>query len=129
MRAVFNASQNVAGKLRTESDDAHGVLPQVRRGVKQVFTRFSINEGGDEAEDEDDLRFETFRTKVWRRASVSAQRMLILSVCVQTLSAILKSAVASAGGTLIFVPSYFDFLRVQAHLKTIEDLEYACISE
>jgi U3 small nucleolar RNA-associated protein 25 len=37
--------------------------------------------------------------------------------------------VASSGHTLIFVPSYFDFLRVEAYLKTIEDLEYTCISE
>lgn len=47
----------------------------------------------------------------------------------QTLPSLLKSAVASAGHTLIFVPSYFDFLRVKAHLKGIDDLEYACISE
>lgn len=30
---------------------------------------------------------------------------------------------------MIFVPSYFDFLRVENYLKSIEDLDFACISE
>ena len=39
-----------------------------------------------------------------------------------------KSAVSSSQ-TLIIVPSYFDFVRLKRHLKTLPDLSYAAISE
>jgi len=39
-----------------------------------------------------------------------------------------KSAVSSSQ-TLLFVPSYFDFVRIKKHLRTIDGLSYAAISE
>ena len=39
-----------------------------------------------------------------------------------------KSAVSSSQ-TIIFVPSYFDFVRLKRHLKKVDDFSFASISE
>lgn len=104
LRHLFNKDLvNVAGKIRTEQT-YEGVLDQILPGVKQTFLRFDPSS----AQAEDDARFDAFTKKV--------------------LPDIRKSAVASAH-TLIFIPSYFDFVRVNAHLKTLENFDYAAISE
>lgn len=41
---------------------------------------------------------------------------------------LLKSAVSSSQ-TLIFVPSYFDFVRLKRYLKKLDDFSFASISE
>lgn len=46
----------------------------------------------------------------------------------QLLPNLLRSAV-SASHVLLFVPSYFDFLRVEQYLRSREDLSYAAMSE
>lgn len=46
----------------------------------------------------------------------------------QLFPSVLKSAVQSVH-TLIFVPSYFDFVRLQNHLKQLSDLSFAVLSE
>jgi len=46
----------------------------------------------------------------------------------KTLPDLRKSAVGSSN-TLIFVPSYFDFVRLKAHLEATEDLTFASLSE
>jgi U3 small nucleolar RNA-associated protein 25 len=98
--------------------------------VKQTFLRFDAS--GIQAED--DARFQYFTTKVSFRSSLAVSNavppLLIPPHCAppQTLPALLQSAVASSH-TLIFVPSYFDFVRLNAHLKTIDDLSFAVLSE
>jgi U3 small nucleolar RNA-associated protein 25 len=52
---------------------------------------------------------------------------LLISLSPQTLPLLLKSAV-SATKTLIFVPSYFDFVRLDAYLRK-QDVSFAAISE
>ncbi|GAA5841862.1 hypothetical protein JCM11251_005405 [Rhodosporidiobolus azoricus] len=85
-----------------------GVLDKVPRGVRQVWTRFEAGEVWEEEE----RRFEWFTQK--------------------TLPTLLRSAVASSQ-TLLFVPSYFDFLRLKRYLTTATnlpaDFSFAAISE
>ena len=45
-----------------------------------------------------------------------------------TLPALLKSAVSSSN-TLIVVPSYFDFVRVTNHMRKMDKVSFAAISE
>lgn len=106
MRAVFSQSLvNVAGKVRTlgPADDGRGVMDQVRQGVRQSFVRFDCAN----LQAEHDLRFQYFTQK--------------------TVPNLLKSAL-SAQHTLIFVPSYFDFVRLQDHFEQ-QQLSYVAISE
>ncbi|GAA6023689.1 hypothetical protein JCM8202_006002 [Rhodotorula sphaerocarpa] len=109
IRALFNRScSNRAGKLRAVRHQ-DGVLDRVPRGLKQIWNRFETAD----LHDEDDKRWEWFTTK--------------------TLPHLLKSAVSSSE-TLIFVPSYFDFVRMKRHLsKNISslgsDFSFAAISE
>lgn len=106
-RALFRSLTNVAGKQQWETGAAHveGVLDQVQVGVKQVWHRFE-SEG---IETEEDERWTWFRE--------------------ETLTGLMRSAVASSSGTLIFVPSYYDFVRMADHLGKIAGLEFASISE
>ena len=94
---------NVAGKIKAESFH-EGVLADVPRGIKQVFTRFDSVD----IYSEDDARFEHFTTK--------------------TLPMLLKSAVSSTQ-TIIFVPSYFDFVRVKRYMKKMDNISFTSISE
>ncbi|GAA5955794.1 hypothetical protein JCM8115_006856 [Rhodotorula mucilaginosa] len=109
IRALFNRScVNRAGKLRAVRH-LEGVLDRVPQGLKQIWNRFDTHD----LHDEDDKRFDFFTTK--------------------TLPTLLKSAVSSSE-TLIFVPSYFDFVRVKRYLtKNLSslgsDFSFAAISE
>ncbi|GAA5868766.1 hypothetical protein JCM3774_003883 [Rhodotorula dairenensis] len=109
IRALFNRScSNRAGKLRAIRH-LDGVLDRVPQGLKQIWNRFDTHDH----HDEDDKRWEFFTTK--------------------TLPTLLKSAVSSSE-TLIFVPSYFDFVRLKRYLsKNISslgsDFSFAAISE
>ncbi|KAL8280824.1 hypothetical protein RQP46_006828 [Phenoliferia psychrophenolica] len=103
-RSLFTrALTNVAGKVKAEPQ-YDGVLANVPSGIKQVFTRF----GATDLYAEDDARFEHFTTK--------------------TIPMLLKSAVSSSQ-TIIFVPSYFDFVRLKRYLKKLDDFSFASISE
>ncbi|KAJ1029973.1 hypothetical protein NDA16_000886 [Ustilago loliicola] len=116
LRSVYNHSlNNVAGKIRTlahiEEKDAE--LARVTSGVRQVFTRFEAAN----PHAEPDLRFQHFTTK--------------------TLAQLSKSAVSSSH-TLILVPSYFDFVRLDDFLRAHNEkrkpgetanLSYTSISE
>jgi U3 small nucleolar RNA-associated protein 25 len=104
-RSLFNKSLlNVQGKIRVERTDFDGVLGHVRKGVKQVFTRLR----GEDALEELEIRFKLFTET--------------------TLPALMKSAVSSSN-TLIVVPSYFDFVRVTGHMRKMDKISFAAISE
>jgi U3 small nucleolar RNA-associated protein 25 len=87
--------------------------------VKQTFIRFDAGH-----QDQDNARFEAFTSRVGR---VSAKHFDAL-IRAQVLPSLLKSAVMSSH-TLIVVPSYHDFVRLRAHLRTITDLTFAAMSE
>lgn len=106
MRSVFSHNlKNLAGKARTLQDFQHGsgVMSRVREGIRQSFVRFDCAN----LQAEHELRFQYFTKK--------------------TLPNLLKSAM-SASKTLIFVPSYFDFVRLEDHMRQ-EQLSFASISE
>ncbi|KAN0060322.1 rRNA-binding ribosome biosynthesis protein utp25 [Thecaphora frezii] len=105
LRAVVSKElRNVAGKLRTVRTHAQGTMAQVRPGIRQVFMRFDCANLHAEA----DLRFQQFTTK--------------------TFAQLQKSAVA-ASHTLVFVPSYFDFVRLDDWLRKQKGVSYVAISE
>lgn len=60
---------------------------------------------------EDELRFEFFRNQI---------------LAPLQLSALVKEGL---GGVLIFIPSYFDFVRLESLLRSMEDVKFATISE
>lgn len=103
MRNLFNKHcVNVDGKIRTETR-FNGVLGDVAEGVKSSFYRFDA----DNLLDEPDARFAYFKEK--------------------TLPSLKKSAVSSSS-TIIFVSSYFDFVRLRNYLKA-SDVKFAGLSE
>ncbi|KAK0448810.1 digestive organ expansion factor [Armillaria borealis] len=102
IRAVFNTNlKNVAGKVRLDKRWAPIEVPD---GINQDFVHFDCGNPNDEA----DKRFNHFTT--------------------QLLPSILKSAVQSTN-TVIFIPSYFDFIRVHNHFRKQKGVTYTVLSE
>ncbi|KAJ3783528.1 digestive organ expansion factor [Lentinula aff. detonsa] len=100
-RQLYNASlKNVAGKIRT---DKRWSPIEVPAGIDQNFVRSECGNPKDEA----DKRFNYFTT--------------------QLLPIVLKSAVQSSN-TVIFVPSYFDFVRVHNHFRKLS-VSFTVLSE
>lgn len=63
MRALFNRQLfNVEGKIRMDRTNYPGLLGQVRKGVRQVFTRIACNDPVEEL----DIRFKYFTETVSR---------------------------------------------------------------
>ncbi|SPO20441.1 related to UTP25 - nucleolar protein required for 35S pre-RNA processing and 40S ribosomal subunit biogenesis [Ustilago trichophora] len=116
LRSLYNHTlNNVAGKIRTISStsESESEMSRVVSGVRQVFTRFEAAN----PHAEPDLRFTQFTTK--------------------TLAQLSKSAVSSSH-TLIVIPSYFDFVRLDDFLRAHNEkrrpgetanLSYTSISE
>ncbi|KAJ7899088.1 digestive organ expansion factor [Mycena leptocephala] len=101
-RSVFNSNlKNVAGKLRVEKRWSPVQVPD---GIDQNLTHFDCSNPKDEA----DKRFNYFTT--------------------QLLPLVLKSAVQSSN-TAVFIPSSFDFIRVQNYFKKQSGVSFAVLSE
>ncbi|KAJ6521901.1 digestive organ expansion factor [Mycena vulgaris] len=101
-RSLFNGNlKNVAGKLRVERRWSPIQVPE---GIDQNFTHFDCANPKDEA----DKRFTYFTT--------------------QLLPLVLKSAVQSSNAA-VFVPSSFDFIRVQNYFKKHSGVSFAVLSE
>ncbi|KAJ6498953.1 digestive organ expansion factor [Mycena sanguinolenta] len=101
-RSLFNSSlKNVAGKLRVEKRWSPVQVPE---GIDQNLTHFDCSNPKDEA----DKRFNYFTT--------------------QLLPLVLKSAVQSSN-TAVFIPSSFDFIRVQNYFKKQSGVSFAVLSE
>ncbi|ETW80476.1 hypothetical protein HETIRDRAFT_434572 [Heterobasidion irregulare TC 32-1] len=100
-RSLFNQSlKNVAGKMRTVR---HWSPVEVPEDLDQKFVQFDCSN----IKDEPDKRFTYFITQI--------------------LPTILKSAVQSAN-TVIFIPSYFDFIRVRNHFRK-SSISFTVLSE
>jgi len=110
----------VQGKVRLEKIDFEGVLGQVRSGVRQVFERIDAgSRGPDGATDEVEQRLDWFMKKV---------RLWLSCNLLQTMPALLRSAVTRQN-TIIVVPSYFDYIRLNNQLRKADSISYVAISE
>ncbi|GLC42263.1 hypothetical protein PLESTM_001310300 [Pleodorina starrii] len=99
--ALARAGANHAGALRLAGEQA-GVLGRVVPQVRQLFERFAAASPAAAG----DARFEFFMRLVWPRLKDSVSR-----------------------GLLLFVPSYFDFVRLRNALKADDSVDFATISE
>ncbi|KAF9467412.1 digestive organ expansion factor [Collybia nuda] len=101
-RSLYNMSlQNVAGKIRTEKRWPAVAVPE---GIEQDFVYFDCASPKDEI----DKRFNYFTT--------------------QLLPTVLKSAVQREN-TAVFVPSSFDFIRLQNYFKKHSGVTFTILSE
>lgn len=106
-RAAFRALENVAGRVRTVATtppDA-AAIAHVAPGLRQTFHKFECANPQGEA----DARRHAFLTKI--------------------LAHLQRSAV-SATHTLIVIPSYFDFVRIEDYFRQADPpLSYTTLSE
>ncbi|KAF9073662.1 digestive organ expansion factor [Rhodocollybia butyracea] len=101
IRQLYNVRlKNVAGKMRT---DKRWPPIEVPEGVDQNFIHFDCGN----PQDESDKRLNYFTT--------------------QLLPTVLKSAVQSSN-TVIFVPSYFDFVQINNHFRDLS-VSFTVLSE
>ena len=106
-RHLFHSLQNVGGRLRTTSLDEHHVpsMSLVTPGVRQTFFRFECSSAQSEA----DLRLLAFKDRI--------------------MSLLKKSAVTTSH-TMIVVPSFFDFVRVEDYFRKLDPpISYTTLSE
>lgn len=100
-RSLYNSLRNVSGKMRTERTWS---TLQVPDGLDTQFIRFECTSPKDELE----KRWEAFTKTI--------------------MPAVLKSAVQSAN-TLVFVPSSFDFIRVNNWFRKRAGVSFTVLSE
>ncbi|KAK9090196.1 hypothetical protein Sjap_023373 [Stephania japonica] len=93
INALFNHQCfNYQGKVKSVTE-FKGVLPKVLLQVRQIYERFDVSS----IIDADDARFDYFVQKVFPKIKDSLQ-----------------------GGTMLFISSYFEFIRVRNFLKSQE---------
>ncbi|KAI5778232.1 hypothetical protein EDC01DRAFT_697321 [Geopyxis carbonaria] len=92
---------NIGGRLKSQPE-YEGVMGDLGLQIQQIFTRFpSASPAADP-----DARFKHFTSAI--------------------MPSITRNA--STGGSLVFIPSYFDFVRVRNHFDTL-DISFGAISE
>lgn len=101
-----NHMRNASGRLKYTPSYATGVIDSLHHGIKQSFSRFD----SPSYVSDPDTRFKYFSTTL--------------------LPKILRTPRPPQGGpgTLLFIPSYLDFVRVRNALVDV-DISYASISE
>ncbi|MCJ1475297.1 rRNA-binding ribosome biosynthesis protein utp25 [Lambiella insularis] len=102
---------NIAGKVKISKSEYNGAMLDMSIQVKQTFSRYE----SPELPADPDARFKYFTTAV----------VPILTKASRTLS-------GKGQGTLIFIPSYMDFVRVRNFLATsssTQNISFGSISE
>lgn len=105
-RSIFHHLRNVAGRVRTTTtyatDDA--AIASVVPGIRQTFHKFECTNAQSDA----DARLAAFLSKL--------------------LPHLQRSAV-SATHTMLVIPSYFDFVRVEDHFRKAGTFSYTTLTE
>lgn len=85
-----------------------GLLWKIRRGLQQTWLKFDYEEN---EQREEECRLKAFQDKI--------------------LNPLQESALVKAGlgGIMIFVPHYFDFVRLEDQMRKMTDVRYVAISE
>lgn len=106
---LFRANcNNWAGKVRVQKEYHGALLQLLGRRTKQTFSRFEAKS----IQDDPDARFAYFTKAI--------------------LPTLTKNHGRDSAGTLVFIPSYLDFVRVRnyfANDSTMENLSFGTISE
>jgi len=103
LNSLFNQHMlNIGGRVKTQPEYP-GVMGDLGLQVRQTFTRFDAPAPADDPE----ARFKFFKTVI--------------------IPVVLRNKV-NGGGVLVFISSYFDFVRVRNYLNTL-DLSFGAISE
>ncbi|WFD18041.1 rRNA-binding ribosome biosynthesis protein utp25 [Malassezia caprae] len=106
-RHLFHTFRNVGGRVRTSSLPADHVpaMSLITPGVRQTFYKFDCSNAQGEA----DQRLQAFQQKIWP---------------------LLRKSAVSATHTMIVIPSYFDFVRVEDMLRRMDPpVSYTTLSE
>lgn len=103
---VITHSQNIAGKtrFRPETTAQTCVMNSVGLRLKQIFQRFDAPDP---------------------QSSVDARFRFFVNSVLPSLS----KQTSYDDGLLIYVPSYFDYVRLKAHMKTHTKLDFSAIDE
>jgi len=91
---IVHKCSNHSGRIRVHDVNHPGVLRHIVPQVRQIYERLSIPVGAGRAGDAD-ARFENFKSVIWPRIRETAR----------------------GGGQLLYIPSYFDFVRVRNFLR------------
>lgn len=139
MRALFNRElSNCEGKVRTEGT-YEGELDKVRRGVRQVrlgslsfslspgLPRFALRRRLTLPPSRPPSRRQTF-TRFDASSPLTEPDARLANFTDKLMPTVLKSA-GMRQRTLVVVPAYFDFVRVQAWFRTQGNISFAAISE
>uniref|UniRef100_A0ACD5U5U9 Uncharacterized protein n=2 Tax=Avena sativa TaxID=4498 RepID=A0ACD5U5U9_AVESA len=101
MNALFNGlCLNYEGKVKLVTEFT-GVLPKIQLDIRQVYERFDASSVGES----DDARFDYFCTRVYPKIQASDE-----------------------GGVLLFVSSYYEYIRMSNFLKS-QDASFCRIGE
>lgn len=106
LRSMFGRLQNIDGKLRLKAK-ADGSILDIGISIRQTFTRFECEDPSRDP----DARFGFFKTSTLPRLRKAAQ-----------------DGGHAGNGCVLFVPSYFDFVRVRNYLTSLE-MAFEAVSE
>ncbi|KAH9812268.1 hypothetical protein DFH28DRAFT_1130027 [Melampsora americana] len=109
--SLFNRLTNQSGKsIEFDQTDQikSGLLWKMKKGLEQTWYKFKFD---DDEQEEERMRFEYFKEKV--------------------LNPILGSAMIKSGlgGVMIFVPNYFEFLKLEEYMRSLDEIKFVAVSE
>jgi U3 small nucleolar RNA-associated protein 25 len=107
MKSLFSRQCHNHSGLACWKVNHRGVLSSISPGLKHVFERLDLTQMGSNNDlTEADIRFQHFQNNVWPKIREAS----------------------NMGGQLIYVPSYFDFVKVRNYLRK-EAASFVALSE
>lgn len=115
--SLFRRLTNQAGKSihffqqsnhQTLRSSSGGVLWKIRKGLQQTWWKFGYD---DDEQQEEGMRLKCFKEQILRPLLGSAM---------------VKEGL---GGIMIFVPDYFQFVKLEEYMRSLEEVKFVGISE